>query len=165
MNSLDMDKMDPLQQLIIHGIQREEGKIYMRALFQDELSGKTRHNLKEIALMCLIDIFENMKDVGVVRALEFYPDLKPARFSIFNISTKDERDAVEHLTHLLPSNDEESEVLLSPLLPYIDSITWDKLVTFSLLVREYNLEWALAAYDWGDKVSTDKGSPRGRKHG
>lgn len=37
------------------------------------------------------------------------------------------------------------QVVMSNHLP---TMTWERLMGFTTLVAEYNLEWALASYDW-----------------
>lgn len=75
--------------------------------------------------------------------------------------TPGEMELLAPLASSIISLEEEKALsLMNPMARNMASLSWTKLFTFASLAQEYNVEWAFAAFDWGEEVSLCKVSWR-----
>lgn len=89
-------------------------------------------------------------------SMEGSPKEKGMAVTIERLRDEYGSSSVDDLLHVASTHelDEDGyeiphEELPQALSPYMPTITWEQLLSFTSLVREYNIEWAMAAMDWG----------------
>ena len=148
---LDVERrsMDPLQRIILQTSRSSREQASMQECFMGRLSEKPLgHYVGKNIVFMVAELLKTIHVAGVELTLEIYYSYRAeVRLIEAGEITTGFRE-VQRVADSMPDDDIQAQELLSSIIPNIKHLTWNNLVELGKLTEEYNVEWALASYEW-----------------